>query len=216
MKEAEETMLERVLWYIFLVVSILLGPLALGSMVYEQDGLAAAAGTFLVCAFVAAGMVFGLHYLYEKGEKRDAKAKIVRQEKQLAYEALPADAKLKSDRKEIFATSMIFTIVTVAYIGVWVSGLLDDRGLGYVLPAGAAFFGFMCVMGWISYAKGWNAQQQDSVLLRSFSWLIFGPIILCIVGVVLFFGISWLTSIPSWAAVIIVLLILVLFKKSTN
>jgi hypothetical protein len=68
--------------------------------------------------------------------------------------------------------------------------------------------------------NNWTTEQEEQALTRTFSFAIWAPIVLVIalivavlVGIALFSAFGWFATIPSWAAVIIVLLVLIYLKK---
>lgn len=108
-----------------------------------------------------------------------------------------------------------FTLAALAYPVIWKTGALNLKypewepviGLG-----GLGLFGFMAVFSWISYFLKLNPRQEDNLFLTAMKWTILGPILLLIGGFVVVFVGSWMLGIPDWAAVIIVLQVLILIR----
>ena len=64
--------------------------------------------------------------------------------------------------------------------------------------------------------NNWTAEQEDQVATRTLGWIVAGPILLVVfivAGLVLFSMFGWLATVPSWAGVIIILLVLIYLKK---
>jgi ABC-type branched-subunit amino acid transport system permease subunit len=78
----------------------------------------------------------------------------------------------------------------------------------------------MAIIALCGLLNGWTAEQEDKALGRTMSFVVFAPVTLIVAalvavlfGIVLFSAFGWLASIPTWAAVIIVLLVLIYLKK---
>jgi len=73
----------------------------------------------------------------------------------------------------------------------------------------------MAIMTFCSILKNWNIEQEDRVVMRTIGFVIVARLVLIIAvvaGFELYAAFGWLATIPSWAAVIIVLLVLILLK----
>lgn len=104
----------------------------------------------------------------------------------------------------IFGIYMIMTD-SLSHKQEWVEWLMY---FGYFV-----FFPTMFVISLLSYFKGWNDEESDSIVMKTFGWMFGAPIIITIIGIILFFIGNYFASIPSWAAIIIVLLTVLVFRK---
>ena len=120
------------------------------------------------------------------------------------------DRKRKREKWNQFAWFVGFSLLE---IGVLTFTKLDfDHWRSRLFVFGAVFFPAMAVLSYFDARGDWSTEKSDHIFSRAIGWILGGPILLvgglCLIIVV--FG--WLGSIPSWAAVIIVLLIAILFQ----
>jgi hypothetical protein len=74
----------------------------------------------------------------------------------------------------------------------------------------------MAIISWRSMRNNWAAEKEDQTIMRTLGYILLAPILLVlavIAGFALFSAFGWLATIPSWAAVIIILLVLIYVKK---
>ena len=107
---------------------------------------------------------------------------------------------------------LFFSVLTIGYLVRRQPGFTN---YGFFLAAGAIVFSLMTVLSWRSMRKGWTVEQEDRAAKRALSYLFLTPVVLAAVvlaGIALYSAFGWLATIPSWAAVIIVLLVLIYLK----
>jgi Ca2+/Na+ antiporter len=123
------------------------------------------------------------------------------------------DAERLRAQRRTFYTFLFFSAFE---IGALASGLVSLATWGgWIVLFGAFFFPVMAVISLVGILKNWTVEQEDRAFTRTFGYIFGVPIILVafiLAGWVLFSTFGWLASIPSWAAVIIVLLVLLLLK----
>jgi hypothetical protein len=98
--------------------------------------------------------------------------------------------------------------------------LATQRVLGIpkhlLLGSGALMFGSFAAFNAIAYFKRWSDKQASEMGSRFVWWIIksIGAVLaICIAGVAIYLGFDWFSSIPSWAAVIIVLLVILVLSR---
>ena len=217
-EEQPDSIWDRLAWYlIFTVIGIF--ATAMGILAYNDTGNLLRAAFAFTLTGLGLGMLFGGLVLFAnlldwltKGYLEQAKERA--EKKRLAFEALDPEAKKAKLRKQKRVYAAIFALVAVFY--AWFLPPLSSEGNGGLILriGGSLLFGFMAIMTWASAERGWTDQQEESAVVRALGWMVLGPVILVAIGAALFFGISWLSSIPSWAAVIIVLLVMILLNTS--
>lgn len=111
--------------------------------------------------------------------------------------------------------ALLFTFFMALNFFTWKTGSFSDfeEWENWLGIGGMALFGPLAVFSWVSYFSGWSAHQEEHIGLSLLKWIFLGPIIFIIGGLALFFIAKWLLSIPSWAAVMIILQVLILIKK---
>jgi hypothetical protein len=86
----------------------------------------------------------------------------------------------------------------------------------WIILGGAIFFPIMAILSFFAIRNNWTDEQADRITMRTLGYVVLAPISLILVvlaGFGLFSAFGWLASIPSWAAVIIILLVLIYLKK---
>jgi hypothetical protein len=121
-----------------------------------------------------------------------------------------------SRRREQRKTFFIFLFFSAFEVGYLIFGdvSLTTWG-GRVILFGAFFFPIFAVISWRSMRNNWSAQREDDAAMRIIGWMFGVPIILATLvlgGWALYSALGWLGTIPSWAAVIIILLIILVLK----
>lgn len=115
-------------------------------------------------------------------------------------------------RKEQRRTFLAFLLFSILEIGVLVYIRPDfTHWRDWIIAAGAIFFPILAVISFLSMRRNWTGDQTDSVIMRTLGFIVLAPIALVaivIVGFALYAAFGWFGTIPSWAAVIIVLLLL--------
>ena len=86
----------------------------------------------------------------------------------------------------------------------------------WIVVGGAIFFPIMAIISFRVLRNNWTDEQIDQVTMRTLGYVVLVPVAIVaavLVGIALFSAFGWLATIPSWAAVIIVLLVLIYLKK---
>jgi len=119
-------------------------------------------------------------------------------------------------RREHRSSFVCFLVGAALEIGMVLFGDLTFRSWqDWIIAGGAFFFPIMAALSLVALRKNWTLDQSEAAVKRTFGWIIGIPVIfaaLLAVGWSLFSFFGWLGTIPAWAAVIIVLLILILLK----
>ena len=90
-----------------------------------------------------------------------------------------------------------------------------DHWTDWLIVGGAILFPIMAIFLFISMLAGWSAEREEQAFTRTIGCIFLTPVVLIIVavaGFALYSAFGWLGTIPTWAAVIIVLLVLILLK----
>jgi uncharacterized protein YacL len=124
-------------------------------------------------------------------------------------------------RQGQFASFVLFALVSAFWVGYLFYHPPTFSTVGdWVIVAGAIFFSIMAITALCGMLNGWTAEQEDKALGRTMGFVVFAPVALIVAalvaavfGIILFSAFGWLATIPSWAAVIIVLLVLIYLKK---
>ncbi len=125
-------------------------------------------------------------------------------------EAAPINPKKR--RREQVSTFLVFVAFSVLEIGYL---LFSNRPTNWIILAGAIMFPILALLALLSLIKNWTPEQEDKIFSRTLGWIVAAPIVVvvaAIAGVALYSAFGWLATIPSWAAVIIVLLVLIYLK----
>lgn len=120
-----------------------------------------------------------------------------------------------SIKREYLWSAIGFTVAAPLYCWFALSRLADTWLLFWVGVVGAVCFTVMALLAWISFFRNWSVEKSDDVALKMFGWLVASPFLaagLVALLVAVFAMGRWLLGIPSWAGVIIFLLIAVLFQ----
>jgi hypothetical protein len=124
------------------------------------------------------------------------------------------DAKRRREQWSTFFGFVAFSIFEIGYL-IWqppTFALLRD----WIILGGAIFFPIMAVISYVSLCKSWTPQQEDRATTRTLGFIFLAPVALVgivLAGFMLFSAFGWFATIPSWAAVIIMLLVLIYLKK---
>ena len=121
-------------------------------------------------------------------------------------------------RRENLLTGIFFLGMAALEAWLFQSGELDRKAewLTWLVGLGAVGFLAAGVFSLFAWAKNWNAEETEKTGQDVLGCAVAIPFVvvgLLIAAWLLFSALGWLTSIPAWAAVIIVLLVLVLMKK---
>jgi hypothetical protein len=120
--------------------------------------------------------------------------------------------KLAKRRRERHFTFLGFLLFSVLYIAFLV--YLPPKFVGWrdwIPVAGAIFFPLMALLSWLSMRNDWSVEKEEQTIMRTLGYIVLAPVLLVvaiIVGLALYSAFGWFATIPSWAAVIIVLLLL--------
>jgi hypothetical protein len=124
-------------------------------------------------------------------------------------------------RQGRFTSFVLFALISAFWAGYLFYHPPTFSTVGdWVIVAGAIFFAIWAITALCGMLNGWTAEQEDKALGRTMGFVVFAPVALVVAalvaglaGVTLFSTFGWLATIPSWAAVIIVLLVLIYLKK---
>lgn len=214
--EAQEpTVFDRVVWYVIYLVAFVLMPAFAAFTAFNgtrslRDAAATYAGTALICGLILL-IFWGAGRLEEIRDARAAR-------KKGEFEALADDAKEAVRHKRKLLVAIALSALASLYIGfAWSERDADNALEFYLILAGAAFFAPVALMAWAAFFRRWS-EGEESAIYASLGSMVLAVIVVAAalgtIAVGLFYGASWLSSIPSWAAVIVVLLILILFKPT--
>ena len=110
-----------------------------------------------------------------------------------------------------FLAFLAFSVFEIGYLVI--HGVKLETVRDWIILLGAIFFPICALLSFFAMQRQWSAEQEDRVFTRTLGWIVLGPIVLILAGVGLYAAFGWFAAIPSWAAVIIVLLVLLLAKK---
>lgn len=129
-------------------------------------------------------------------------------------ETFPEQSPIKATGHEKWTTFVVFLVFSALEIGLLVFGELDfTKWRDWLIVVGAIFCPVLTVIAGVALVKDWSIEKSDRVLNRTLGCLIGAPIA-TLVGVWVltsFFG--WFSTIPLWAAVIIVLLVILISRR---
>jgi hypothetical protein len=89
---------------------------------------------------------------------------------------------------------------------------------GWIVVGATVWFSIWAIFCLFAIRNNWSVEQTDRIfdqITRPVGYVLFVPLALIVVvlaGIVLFPAFGWLATIPSWAAVIIVLLVLIYLR----
>lgn len=118
-------------------------------------------------------------------------------------------------RREYFWSAVGFSVAAPLYCWFALSRLADTTFLIWVGVVGSTSFALMALLAWIAFFRNWSVEKSDEVTVKAFGWLVASPFLaagLLALMVGLFALGHWFLGIPSWAGVIILLLIAVLHQ----
>jgi predicted transporter len=121
---------------------------------------------------------------------------------------------MSPQRREYLLIAAFFTLMSL--LSYWFLSDASNRDKSTLVSAimilGAVLFSVMAVVSWIAFAGNWSAEKSDRVTMRTLGAVILIPVVLILSGLALYFVGGWFAGIPSWAAIIIVLLFAILMK----
>lgn len=127
--------------------------------------------------------------------------------------ATPDLAKRRREVLTQFCTFLGFSALEISHFVF--NGIKLEKVGDWIILVGAVLFPIMTIVSWRSLRNNWTAEEEDRAATRTLGYIVLIPIILVAVivtGYALFSLYGWLATIPSWAAVIILLLILIYLK----
>lgn len=209
---------EKFLWYSSWALIAGAMPAFLGWITYEDspDRPFYAIFVFLTASAVCSIIYLGFLWMGVKLQERSERAIARQLEKQRAYEALPKEIRQKKEKRENIFSIIFLSALYAAFSYTYFSGRLDIKDgwfEDYGIPIAIVFFSVMLVVFWIGLLRGWSNQRTEDAVVKSMGWLLASPVLALIIGVPLYFAFSYLATIPSWAAIIIVLLVFLILKK---
>jgi hypothetical protein len=119
-----------------------------------------------------------------------------------------------------FASFAVFAFISAFWIGYLFYHPPTFSTIGdWIIVGAAIFFSIMAIAALCGMLNNWTSEQEDQAIGRTLGYVVLAPIALIVValvavlaGIVLFPAFGWLATIPSWAAVIIVLLVLIYLR----
>lgn len=139
----------------------------------------------------------------------------------LPKEVLPTDRSQEASLKEKWGSFGFFFGVSLLEVLLLLTEVVSIANwMGWLILTSAIIFSIMSVISLISIINHWSIEKEESIVEKIMGFLVGTPVVLVLILVAIallvwaaisVFG--WFGSIPSWAAVIIVLLILLLFKR---
>lgn len=122
------------------------------------------------------------------------------------------------NRRENLQMGIFFLGFAALEVWLFQSGELHRRAewLTWLVGVAAVCFFAAGVFSLVAWAKNWNAEETEKTGQEMLGCAVAIPFVAVAVVVaawLLFSALGWLTSIPAWAVVIIVLLVLLLLKK---
>ncbi len=129
----------------------------------------------------------------------------------------PEQPPLKDTRRTKWFPFFVYLAGSAFLISVLVDSKLNFSNWGdWFLVLGTIISMVYTVIAGLSLVRDWSDTEENLAVLageKTMSWLIGAPIIV-LVGVWLLGSVvGWFSSIPSWAAVIIALLVLLLLRR---
>lgn len=125
--------------------------------------------------------------------------------------------KVTKRRREYWSSLAIFGFFSLLEIFVLSSQPVDfSRWRYWLIASGAVFFPIMALLSLLAIVFDWSNDKSDRAFKWTFGLIFLGPLVLVaavVGGYFLLSAFGWFATIPSWAAVIIVLLVLIYLKK---
>jgi hypothetical protein len=128
-------------------------------------------------------------------------------------EQASSDSKRQREQFKIFACFVFFSALEIGYL-FYMQPTFSTLG-DWTILGGAIFFPIMAILSFFAMRNNWSDEQADRITMRTLGYVVLAPIALIVavlVGIALFSAFGWFATIPSWAAVIIVLLVLIYLK----
>jgi len=126
------------------------------------------------------------------------------------------DDKVAKRRRDYWVALIVFLFFSFLEIFVLSSQPANFSRLGYwIIAGGAVFFPMMAVISSLAIVFDWSNEKADRTIKWTFGLIILAPLVLIVAVVGAYFLLSafgWFATIPSWAAVIIVILLLIYLK----
>lgn len=126
----------------------------------------------------------------------------------------PSHSTDRSASRKRWTNAIGLTVLAATSIWLVLNGGLNTSLWQYWIVVGAAVLSpIWAVASLLGAWKHWDEQKINSLARRSLLWIVGVPIVLGLGFYVLSATSDWFKTIPSWAAVIIVLLFLILMQK---
>lgn len=125
-----------------------------------------------------------------------------------------SEAKRRRELRSQFWGFVAFSLFEIGYLVYRPPTFSTWRD--WIIAGGAILFPIMAIISFRSMRNNWTPEQEDQVATRTLGYVFLAPFLLVgivLIGIALFSAFGWLATVPSWAAVIIVLLILIYLKK---
>lgn len=212
------TLWEKFLWYSSWVLIAGAMPAFLGWITYEDSPERPfyAVFVFLAASAICSIIYLGFLWIGVKLQERSEREIDRQLEKQRAYEALPKEVRQKKERRGNIISLILLSAFYIIFSYSYFSGRLDIKDgwfEDYGIPIAIVFFSVMLIVFWIGVLRGWSNQRTEDAVVKSMAWLLASPVLAVAFGVPLYFAFSYLTTITSWAAIIIILLVFLVLKK---
>jgi hypothetical protein len=132
-------------------------------------------------------------------------------------EVSSSETKVTPESKSLFENRKVQFLGFVGFLAANIGYMVYKGAADWIPIAGCVLFSTMAVVSFLSLRNDWSVEKEEQTIMRTFGYIVLVPVLLLvaiIAGFVLYSTFdSVFATIPSWAAVIIVLLILIYLKK---
>lgn len=129
-------------------------------------------------------------------------------------ETLPEQTPSKEMRRTKWMTFFIFLAFSGLEISLVLLGKVEFvKWTDWLIVGGAIFFPVLTVIAGLDLVKDWSSQEADRITMRTLGWMVAAPIAALVGLWVITSLFGWFSGIPSWAAVIIVLLVILIIRR---
>ena len=118
------------------------------------------------------------------------------------------------ERRERLFPLRIFVFFSIFLIGYLFFRPPTFSNLGdWIIVGGAFLTPVLALISWLSIRNDWSVQKEEQTSMRTLGYIVLAPVLLLMALIAGFALYSAFATIPSWAAVIIILLALIYLKK---